>query len=491
MPKAPSNINNIPPLPPRSKPILAIVLTCLALVFGLLIFFFGNHISRGVEGSVEASFNGEWNQIEIKANFQKISLFGENQLNHAGVTYEVLTSNGKVLYQGTSHIASVDDTLLASDESLTVKACVVLQKTITKKEDVDCVQTALAASTKKYVSLTNVVHNNSRDVPNIIEISFEHELQRLVDKEKNVWRALQKVDSPIFLDVWVGTDIERRVRTQTHTSNSLKEVRLSEGEGYQSFVSAFQSGAKNNPVVELNFQFVFFDKNEAVRYPILQQKIQTKTDEERLDDARKFMRSAAERVIFETYFGNNDLKVIVTDFKHDWSNRRYSLIGQVEWTGGITGQYAVTGKLDVNEDGTNPRFEVTSEGNAVRHINNWPMPLSNAVLILSQDSGHYQIRIREVSLFGKDVYCSISRVKVDRSTGWVSVYFNYRDQEVQLRFSQSGTPSMKVNGNYTAVIPILGRSTIQMEMIFSNDGSAKGSWSNAGFSEAFDIQRKN
>lgn len=114
-------------------------------------------------------------------------------------------------------------------------------------------------------------------------------------------------------------------------------------------------------------------------------------------------------------------------------------------------------------------------------------PVLAAALQIRKNPGAYRIRIEEV--FGNDAYADIRDITVDESLGQISMSFSYRGI-AEARIGPVSKSSARAQGSYEATLPLLGRTTIGVELNFNRDGSARGRWRNQDFSGEFEIIKR-
>lgn len=113
-----------------------------------------------------------------------------------------------------------------------------------------------------------------------------------------------------------------------------------------------------------------------------------------------------------------------------------------------------------------------------------PNSLSAALLKIKLSPQSYVIRIQEIT--GAYPLGEIQRFDYNQSTGWLEIDFSYRGGTT-VRLKQDLPTSFLMRGAYKIDIPVIGTSEVRVWTTFSQDGSARGHWSNMGFSGSFDI----
>ena len=102
-----------------------------------------------------------------------------------------------------------------------------------------------------------------------------------------------------------------------------------------------------------------------------------------------------------------------------------------------------------------------------------------------ENVSQYQIAL--VSLDKGQEYCDILDIR--REKKGIAIKFRYRG-ETKLTFTEFDEENTIMIGSYPISLPILGNSTVHVELKVNADGSANGYWVNLGFEDKFNIVKK-
>lgn len=359
-------------LPPRRRVLpLTIFGVVLALcsAIGLIV---ANSMMREVLASATAKFDDDWDRLQIQPVFETRSLFGTRPLASDSASYEIRGSGGRILYQGANSRPKIAEGLLATREVLQIKACLSVEKPFSSQTESYCANTELIGSEKRVVVLSQSVRLSAETAPEQLQYLFTQEKQRKPFSGEGRWQSLGETTDPIFLELWVGHDMARKLRVRVVPAGSLQDVDLRQGEGFSSFELAFLEAENRSHDIPINAQFVFKDGDRSTLHQPISLRLRTKTDEERLAELRNFARILAKKVVEDNYMGGNDVQPTLVNWHFDRRTRTYSADAQFDWRGKFFAgnTYWIRGDLQISENGSDGKFSLNAEGDAIRTLKN-------------------------------------------------------------------------------------------------------------------------
>lgn len=359
-------------LPPRRRAlpltVLGVVL-CLIFVMGLVL---ANNIMRQVYASVSARFDSDWDRLLIEPAFESRSFLGATPLAASGVTYEIRDSSGKILYQGANSRPKINEGALRSRERLLIKACLAIEKPFGTRTESHCATTELTGSEKRSVVLTQTIRLVDSSAPERLQYAFIRERQRRTYDGQGTWQSLLTNADPVILESWIGDDTARKVRVRVRPGGTLTNVDLRSGEGYSGFEAAFLEAEGRSPEVPVNARFILQEGSDSNAPPKISFLLRAKTSAERLGELRHYATRLARQVVEDGYMGGNNVRASVVNWRFDRRTHQYRADTQIEWQGKFmsTNHYWIRGDVQIGEDGIGGRFELTSEGDAIRSLRN-------------------------------------------------------------------------------------------------------------------------
>lgn len=354
---------NLPP-PKRTLPLAILMLVILVMLAAGV--FVANTVSRQVETSLEARFDGSWDRIVLVPHFVQTSWFKSRDLTAEDVAFEVVRADGGMLYKGGSPKATLKDQDLGNIEAITAKACIYVTPWYSSERTAHCATKSMVVSAKRFVpvSLTvNYEKGGSVDTPGI---AFQQELQRSVFGHEDQWEQIRVIQEPVRLKVWVANAPSDSVQVKLNPSNTVQTVDLRQGDGFAAFEESYLRAASADTDVSLAFQFFTSTAADSTAYQIKHVVLNGKSESERFAELQTMADRTARYMVSQYYAGGRNHTATIESWKFDLRTRTYAAIFTISWNGLTLAKdktFSIQGKFSAQATGLESRFELTAESN--------------------------------------------------------------------------------------------------------------------------------
>ncbi len=296
-----------------------------------------------------------WDTLRVHVAFGARRLFGDPRpIRPDETTIHVFDAAFDTLYAGTDPVLPIPDADLGSEERLLVEVCGAFGAHRV------CEQRALRASPKRVLAEPDIEYPvDERYERGRFRFGFAVERQRFGEQTWEPVARRRPVEG--FMLAYVDTEVGAPVRVPF--SRNRGRFDLASLDHYRDFKYALQTELFDGREAAVRFD-VYADLMGADQ-PLtsVEKRIVQKTNEERMAEVAAFVREAGARVLERLGLdpGRRRVYVFVDDWTYDPGARVYTVTVELHWASGFFSRrwHELDGRLVVNEDGSEARFERT------------------------------------------------------------------------------------------------------------------------------------
>lgn len=297
-----------------------------------------------------------WDTVQVDVSFAKrTAIGGRTMIQPDSVVVMLFDAAYDSIYVGPPGAIPVPDKRLGDRERVTLEACGIIRARQV------CVQDVVRSSPKRIDLDADIEYPTGSDLTKgRYTFSFAVERQQL---HEDTWESIDAEDVSGYMQVWVD-DEEAREEGQLRVPFERRRgsFDLSTRPNYRDFRFYLDSQMLDEDTAHVHFA-VFAGLGETInQLATVRKEVFWKSEDEREEDVRYFVRETAERLVEElgSFLGGRRAVAYVDDWEFDEQRQLYVVEVEVQWEGTLfdRGDYEIEGILEVREDGSNALFEL-------------------------------------------------------------------------------------------------------------------------------------
>lgn len=297
-----------------------------------------------------------WDTLEVEVAFGHRYPFGSaHPIEPQATTIYLFDADYDTLYAGTDARIPVDDHHLGDQEPLLVEVCGVFEVLTL------CEQAATTASPKR-LRLTHDIAfpEGAAFDEGRYNLRFVAERQMFDSTAWEPGEAIRNVEG--YLLAYVGEHRDEAVRVPF--SRNQGRFNLKRHANFDDFQYRLKSRLLDDDSAAVHFDvYAGFEGQPATRLASIEKYLQSKSEDERLEDVYTFVERAARRLLDVLRVDRDErVRAYVDDWKFNALARTYIVEMEVVWRSGgrfFGRSYTLAGVLDVHENGHNAHFRLT------------------------------------------------------------------------------------------------------------------------------------
>ncbi|TVR76601.1 MAG: hypothetical protein EA409_13085 [Saprospirales bacterium] len=303
-----------------------------------------------------------WDMININTSYKKSTTFGEEFSYPKSEKVIIRDSRSQILYEGPaiSNIAIPDKELL-SEEKISVRLIAFFDDAQVSSEK------HFFASPKRFTMNHNVKYPNGGLNHLDYEINFNIYRKKINSTEE------EKILSGAALPFNINMSVNGGSNISFASDRRRDRMDLRRSSAGSQFVSSLVSELEKNNKADVHFAVEMDYRGRKIKFQPIEKTIQNKSDsEKRMEAERLAGQLGAQKMNSISPNTGNSLQVVVDhiNVEYDLIEHRYSIPMEIQWRArtwiaGPTSDMIIRGTLNVNEDGSNPAFDIDWHSPAV------------------------------------------------------------------------------------------------------------------------------